>query len=54
MTTLWFRHLRAEDRVSATPQAAPVLLAVNYLLGSSTPPTWSGREFGGLQGYPAA
>ncbi len=27
MTTLWFRHLRAEDRVSVKPHASPVLHA---------------------------
>ena len=33
MTSLWFRHLRAEDRVSVKPHASPVLHAINYLLG---------------------
>ncbi|HEX9043239.1 MAG TPA: hypothetical protein VF838_19850 [Trebonia sp.] len=33
MTSLWFRHLRAGDRVSVKPHASPVLHAVNYLLG---------------------
>src|SRR6266567_2083000 len=33
MTSLWFRHLRAEDRVSVKPHASPVLHAINYRLG---------------------
>ncbi|MFI5860107.1 transketolase-like TK C-terminal-containing protein [Streptomyces sp. NPDC051546] len=54
MTTLWFRHLRPEDRVSVKPHASPVLHAVNYLLGeldASWLPTL--RAFGGLQSYPS-
>lgn len=54
MTTLWFRHLRAEDRVSVKPHASPVLHAINYLLGEldqSYLPRL--REFGGLQSYPS-
>ena len=54
MTALWFRHLRAEDRVSVKPHASPVLHAINYLLGrldASYLPRL--REFGGLQSYPS-
>ncbi|WP_265443701.1 transketolase-like TK C-terminal-containing protein [Flexivirga meconopsidis] len=54
MTALWFRHLRAEDRVSVKPHASPVLHAINYLLGEldeSYLPTL--RAFGGLQSYPS-
>ena len=54
MTSLWFRHLRAEDRVSVKPHASPVLHAINYLLGEldeSYLPTL--RAFGGLQSYPS-
>jgi pyruvate dehydrogenase E1 component len=54
MTLLWFRHLRAEDRVSVKPHASPVLHAINYLLGDldeSYLPTL--RAFGGLQSYPS-
>jgi pyruvate dehydrogenase E1 component len=54
MTSLWFRHLRAQDRVSVKPHASPVLHAINYLLGeldeSYLP---SLRAFGGLQSYPS-
>ncbi|GAB2967965.1 pyruvate dehydrogenase [Amycolatopsis acidiphila] len=54
MTSLWFRHLRPQDRVSVKPHASPVLHAINYLLGSldaSYLPRL--REFGGLQSYPS-
>src|ERR1700759_361638 len=54
MTSLWFRHLRQQDRVSVKPHASPVLHAINYLLGSldeSYLPTL--RAFGGLQSYPS-
>jgi len=54
MTTLWFRHLRAEDRVSVKPHAAPVLHAVNYLLGELDASYLERlRDFGGLQSYPS-
>jgi pyruvate dehydrogenase E1 component len=54
MTSLWFSHLRAQDRVSVKPHASPVLHAINYLLGEldeSYLPTL--RAFGGLQSYPS-
>jgi pyruvate dehydrogenase E1 component len=54
MTSLWFGHLRAQDRVSVKPHASPVLHAINYLLGEldeSYLPTL--RAFGGLQSYPS-
>lgn len=54
MTTLWFRHLRPQDRVSVKPHASPVLHAINYLLGeldASYLPRL--REFGGLESYPS-
>jgi pyruvate dehydrogenase E1 component len=54
MTSLWFRHLRPQDRVSVKPHASPVLHAINYLLGDldeSYLPRL--REFGGLQSYPS-
>ena len=54
MTSLWFRHLRAEDRVSVKPHASPVLHAINYLLGEldeSYLPTL--RAYHGLQSYPS-
>jgi len=54
MTSLWFRQLRPQDRVSVKPHASPVLHAINYLLGEldeSYLPTL--RAFGGLQSYPS-
>ena len=54
MTSLWFRHLRPQDRVSVKPHASPVLHAINYLLSrldASYLPRL--REFGGLQSYPS-
>jgi pyruvate dehydrogenase E1 component len=54
MTSLWFRHLRAGDRVSVKPHASPVLHAVNYLLGELDAKYLTTlREFGGLQSYPS-
>ena len=54
MTTLWFRHLRAEDRVSVKPHASPVLHAINYLTGGLNESYLARlREFGGLQSYPS-
>ncbi|WP_053207929.1 transketolase-like TK C-terminal-containing protein [Jiangella muralis] len=54
MTSLWFRHLRAEDRVSVKPHASPVLHAVNYLLGElDAAKLTTLREYGGLQSYPS-
>jgi pyruvate dehydrogenase E1 component len=54
MTSLWFGHLRAQDRVSVKPHASPVLHAINYLLGEldeSYLPTL--RAYRGLQSYPS-
>jgi pyruvate dehydrogenase E1 component len=54
MTNLWFRHLRAEDRVSVKPHASPVLHAISYLLGELDERYLTTlREFGGLQSYPS-
>jgi len=54
MTALYFEHLRAPDRVSVKPHAAPVLHAINYLLGSLDGRYLTTlREFGGLQSYPS-
>ena len=52
MTSLFFEHLRAEDRVSVKPHASPVLHAVNYLLGNLDESYLTTlRSFGGLQSY---
>jgi len=54
MTSLWFRHLRAVDRVSVKPHASPVLHAINYLLGELDATYLTTlRELGGLQSYPS-
>src|SRR4051812_18046787 len=37
MTALYFAHLRGPDRVSVKPHAAPVLHAINHLLGRLDP-----------------
>jgi pyruvate dehydrogenase E1 component len=54
MTALYFRHLQAGDRVSVKPHAAPVLHAIEFLLGKLTAEQlMSLRTFGGLQSYPS-
>jgi len=54
MSSLYFEHLRAEDRVSVKPHAAPVLHAINYLLGRLDARYLTElRSFGGLQSYPS-
>ena len=54
MTALYFEHLRAVDRVSVKPHAAPVLHVINYLLGRLDQAYLTRlREFGGLQSYPS-
>jgi pyruvate dehydrogenase E1 component len=54
MSALYFEHLRAPDRVSVKPHAAPVLHAINYLLGRLDASYLTElRAFGGLQSYPS-
>jgi len=54
MSALYFRHLRASDRVSVKPHAAPVLHAINYLLGRLDRSYLTElRTFHGLQSYPS-
>jgi pyruvate dehydrogenase E1 component len=54
MSALYFRHLRASDRVSVKPHAAPVLHAINYLLGRLDRRYLTElRTFDGLQSYPS-
>ncbi|RZU53874.1 pyruvate dehydrogenase E1 component [Krasilnikovia cinnamomea] len=54
MTSLWFQHLRPEDRVSVKPHASPVLHAINFLLGTLDESYLTRlRSFGGLQSYPS-
>jgi pyruvate dehydrogenase E1 component len=54
LTALYFKFLRAGDRVSIKPHASPIFHAAQYLLGGldrAFLPTL--REFGGLQAYPS-
>ncbi len=54
MTSLWFEHLRSDDRVAVKPHASPVLHAINYLLGELDERYLSTlRAHGGLQSYPS-
>ena len=54
MVALWFHSLTSHDRVSVKPHAAPVLHAINYLLGGLDPHYLSTlRARGGLQSYPS-
>ena len=54
MTALYFDYLRAPDRVSVKPHAAPVLHAIEYLLGVLDQQYLTElRTFGGLQSYPS-
>ncbi|MGH9011147.1 MAG: pyruvate dehydrogenase, partial [Acidimicrobiia bacterium] len=54
MSALYFRHLRTSDRVSVKPHAAPVLHAINYLLGRLDARYLTElRTFHGLQSYPS-
>jgi pyruvate dehydrogenase E1 component len=54
MSALYFEHLRAPDRVSVKPHAAPVLHAIEYLLGALDRKYLTTlREFKGLQAYPS-
>jgi pyruvate dehydrogenase E1 component len=54
MSALYFAFLRGPDRVSVKPHAAPVLHAINYLLGRLDASYLTElRAFGGLQSYPS-
>lgn len=54
MTALYFSELRADDQVSVKPHAAPVLHAINYLLGRLDRRFLTElRAFEGLQSYPS-
>jgi pyruvate dehydrogenase E1 component len=54
MTSLWFSHLRPQDRVSVKPHASPVLHAINYLIGELDERHLPRlRALGGLQSYPS-
>ena len=54
MTALWFHHLTPHDRVAVKPHAAPVLHAMNYLMGLLDRSYLTTlRALGGLQSYPS-
>jgi pyruvate dehydrogenase E1 component len=54
LTALYLHHLRGQDRVSVKPHAAPVLHAIEYLLGKLEPHYLTSlRAYGGLQSYPS-
>jgi pyruvate dehydrogenase E1 component len=54
MTALYFEYLRGPDRVSVKPHAAPVLHAIQYLLGRLDRRYLTAlREYHGLQSYPS-
>lgn len=54
MTALYLQHLRPEDFVAVKPHGAPVLHAINYLLGGLDRSYLDQlRRFGGLQAYPS-
>ncbi len=54
LTALYFRHLRAGDRVSIKPHASPAYHTIQYLLGQLDRRYLTMlREYGGLQSYPS-
>jgi pyruvate dehydrogenase E1 component len=54
MTALFLKALRPVDRVAVKPHAAPVLHAINYLLGKqSLDKLQAFRALGGAQAYPS-
>ncbi len=54
MTSLWFGHLSAHDRVAVKPHASPVFHAIQYLLGELDASYLTTlRARGGLQSYPS-
>src|SRR4051794_27499675 len=54
MAALYFHALGENDRVAVKPQAAPVLHAIHYLLGTQSREALEKfRGFGGAQSYPS-
>jgi len=54
LTALYFRLLKATDRIAVKPHASPVLHAAMYLLGGLPRERLATlRQFGGLQAYPS-
>ena len=54
LTSLYFYHLDANDRVSVKPHASPVFHSIQYLLGNLDKKYLTSlRSAGGLQSYPS-
>jgi pyruvate dehydrogenase E1 component len=54
MTSLWFGHLRGDDKVAVKPHASPIYHAIKYLTGElDASHLTTLRSFGGLQAYPS-
>lgn len=54
LSSLYFHHLNAEDRVSVKPHSSPVFHAIQYLLGNLEKEYLTTlRSAGGLQSYPS-
>lgn len=54
LSSLYFHHLNAEDRVSVKPHSSPVFHAIQYLLGNLEKEYLTSlRSAGGLQSYPS-
>lgn len=54
MTSLWFGHIGADDKVAVKPHASPVYHAIKYLTGELDRSYLTRlRDQGGLQAYPS-
>jgi pyruvate dehydrogenase E1 component len=54
MTALYFKLMRAQDRIAVKPHASPVLHAIEYLMGNqSLDQLERFRGYGGAQSYPS-
>lgn len=54
MTALFFRILKAEDRIAVKPHASPVFHAIQYMLGRQSRERLENfRALGGAQAYPS-
>ncbi len=54
MAALFFKALRPQDRIAVKPHAAPVLHAINYLMGTQKLEKLQAfRALGGAQAYPS-
>lgn len=54
MTSMWFDHLRPEDKAAVKPHASPVYHAIKYLTGELDRGYLTTlRQRGGLQAYPS-